>query len=183
MEFDREFARAYKYPIFDIYTGVATISDASSLHSMFFRPDGKESRFIKTRKISLASYYSIKNSSKILLVVNTHALNWVSVDRFIQQLEALEALVSSHEGPLIWAGDFNIWAGEKHQYFKSLLQRNSLTQVSFPEDRRTRYEDGMAVDFILLRGIEVVNSRTRDNIKGSDHVPLEASLLIRSKNN
>jgi endonuclease/exonuclease/phosphatase family metal-dependent hydrolase len=63
----------------------------------------------RTRKVSLFAEYSLGDRTNTLLAVNTHLINFVELSKFQAQLQGLEAIISQHQGAVIFSGDFNTW--------------------------------------------------------------------------
>ena len=80
--------------------------------------------------------------------MNVHALNIVSAETLQLQLDQLVTSMEGHQGPLLLAGDFNVWTDEKQQRLRTLARRLSLTEVTFDElvSRGAAMELSEAVD-------------------------------------
>ena len=72
------------------------------------RLTSKREGIIATHKSYMMSYHPLPNEQS-LLVVNVHAINFVSANYFLREMELLRAELNHHNGPLIVAGDFNVW--------------------------------------------------------------------------
>ena len=104
----------------------------------------------------------------------TDRVPWVG---YRAQLTALADALADHEGPIVLGGDLNTWSDDRAQVVREVAGRLGLVEVTYPEDGRTRFI-GKQVDHILVRGLDVVASRTIV-VTSSDHNPVEA--VLRTK--
>ena len=101
------FAKSFLYRTKDLSTtGVMTLSKASPFSTNYLLTQFCEP-FTRTPKISLLNEYPIKQANNKLLVINTHGINFVGMTAFKSQILKLEKKIKIHQGPIIFAGDFN----------------------------------------------------------------------------
>lgn len=50
------------------------------------------------------------------LVVNVHAMNFLRANQFSQEIAFIKEEIFGHKGPLIVAGDFNVWSRQVHAF-------------------------------------------------------------------
>ena len=153
-------------------TGVAIGSLATPKEIAFLRSSGREP------VISILAKYDLAFSSKQLMVATIHALNFVSTDKLEAQLTEVAQVLSTHKGPLIWAGDFNTWSMAKLIVLDKIMARLGMRTVFFNPDIRSRLS-GNPLDHIYVRGFEVLSSSVIDAPDGSDHQALSATLRFR----
>ena len=135
---------------------------------------------IRIPKIGLAAAYPLAGLEEQLLVVNIHLVNFTFDTRAVRhQIEALEAIVRNHEGPVIVAGDFNTWSDKREALVQEKMAELSLTAVAFDPDHRVRFL-GRPVDGVYFRGLEVVRSRSHV-VDSSDHNPLEVRFRLHAQ--
>lgn len=159
-------------------TGVATVSATHAVSTSYVRSHYREP-FTGTPKMGLFVEYAISGSSQTLLTANIHAINFVSAKKYEHMLSEVEAVLKTHAGPVILAGDFNSWSNKRVRALHKMTERLELNQLSFKDDSRTRWL-GKAVDWIFVRGLKVNNMLVHAEIKSSDHNALTAELsLIR----
>lgn len=156
---------AFKYKD-DIY-GVNTLSQYRShfiCGTRVFEP------WIRVPKTGLASIYPINNSTKPLLVINFHGVNFTFTAKpLIQQIQPYLELIATHKGPVIFAGDFNTWSQSRLNDVDNLLRHAGLTEVAFANDRRTtRFT--RPLDHLYFRGLKVINAESLAT-DASDHTP------------
>ena len=108
-------------------------------------------------------------------MVNVHAINFsLSIDAYREQLSALGDALATHDGPIIFAGDLNTWSAGRRRAVDDVAARLGLTEVSFPDDKRTLFF-GNQLDHILTRGLRVVTA-TAIEVTSSDHNPVTVTL-------
>ena len=156
-------AHHYFLPTFEwenSFTGVAIYSDRllqkiTPLHTKYREP------FILTPKSSLIAYY------KDILIINTHALNFVSDDEWIFELNQIAKTIGQAQ-KVIWAGDFNTWDSMRTNYLLNFMDSLQLIEVKFKEDLRTTHL-GYPIDFIFTKGLKIKSSKSFDTSQSSDH--------------
>ncbi|NOQ63505.1 MAG: endonuclease/exonuclease/phosphatase family protein [Methyloprofundus sp.] len=130
--------------------------------------------WLRLPKSSLISYYPIENSQQSLLVANIHAINFtLGTARFSQQLEAIKKRLLAHQGPIIFAGDFNTWSESREQVLQDIIEKTplNLLKVEFTSAVET-LGFGHRLDHIFFRGIKIVSAEILP-LDSSDHYPLK----------
>ena len=133
--------------------------------------------WLRLPKSALFSQYRLSNGST-LAVVNIHAINFtVGTDEYHSQIAALEALLTQHSGPIIFAGDFNSWNEYRLEAMKQALKKANLQEVSFSPDHRTQFITGQRLDHVFYRGLVLKNAKAPQS-DASDHNPLVVSFTL-----
>ncbi len=153
-------------------TGVYTGARASAVKSEYRRSYYREP-FIKSPKLALISYYRIEGTEKLLLTINLHALNVVAHYKNIDQLKELEKIIEKHDGPVIYAGDFNSWSKDRLTYLEEARARLGLTEVSFYPDNRKLFHGKNVFDHCYIRNLKQTWSQAKPRIGTSDHTAME----------
>ncbi len=146
---------------------------------------------INTPKVSLFTKYALdknldnsqKHHSESLLAVNTHLINFVSLDKFTTQLQEIESVINQHQGAVILAGDFNTWNKSRWQMLSQMSARLNLTCVSFSAEDNKKIKNFLLsppLDYIFYRGLTPKPQTTKviDNVSSSDHNPLFVELCL-----
>ena len=157
-------------------TGVATGSKYQPSSTSFLRSQNREP-ILLTPKITLFTKYPIKGHNKELLVVNIHAINFVSSNTLHSQLKDAADVIQEHDGPSIFAGDFNTWTSEKQSFLKKVTSEAGMSEVTFENDTRKKMF-GWILDFIFVKGLEVLDSKVHDSLEASDHKAISAKLKL-----
>ncbi len=125
--------------------------------------------WLRSPKAVLATRHAMGREG--LLLVNLHAVNFtLGMRAYTAQLDAVAALLRSHDGPAIVAGDFNNWNDRRDSALRRFAVDNGLAMANFKPDLRSRHL-GRPVDGVLQRGFEAV-SATAVPTQLSDHHPL-----------
>lgn len=127
-----------------------------------------------TPKTILFNWIPIKDSSEQLLVINIHALNFVTTKKFVSQLDQLEMELSKHLGPVILAGDFNTYTKQRFKILLALTKRQGMSLTVISNDHRR-----LVLDHIFVRGLVVNSAYLLYEVDSSDHTPIKANLRFR----
>ena len=128
-------------------------------------------------KMMLVSTYPLSGSSRRLLVVNVHMVNFTITSEVVRkQLSEIGEIIKKHDGPVIVAGDFNTWNNDRQKVVDDAMHNLNLEPVTFDPDHRTLFMS-RAVDSIFYRGLEVLGSFTHV-VESSDHNPLEVRFAL-----
>lgn len=128
-------------------------------------------------KSALVARYRLADHDKPLAVANLHGINFsLGLGRFIEQLEAVAAELARHDGPIIFAGDFNTWSQARHETLHDLATRLGMAAVDLvPDGRRRTF--GRHLDHLYIRGLTVIDAHAPE-VKSSDHNPLLVTLQL-----
>lgn len=164
------------------YSGVLTAAKTNASHSRAIVTEHYEP-IVQTPKVSLVTEYPLAEHPKTLLAINSHLINFVNLETFHTQLRDLELTVSTHQGPIIFAGDFNIWSAARSQLLDQAAARLGLRPVTFtPEDHQKikRFLCSPPLDYILYKGLieHPRQAQVLDQITSSDHKPMLAEFSV-----
>ena len=162
------------------YSGVLTATKSDRLNSQAKITQHQEP-ITDTPKVSLFIEHSWGNDT--LLTINTHLINFVETSKFQAQLEQIEAIISQHQGAVIFSGDFNTWNYSRWLILLQITAKLGLTPVSFPlfeAQKIKRFLLSPPLDYIFYRGFKqnVASAKVIDTITSSDHNPLLVELHI-----
>ena len=85
-------------------------------------------------------------------------------------------IMRQHQGPIIFAGDFNTWNQRRISLVERLTASLELHPASFDDSTITRYF-GHRLDHIYYRGLIAVE-RFSFPVKSSDHQPLTVTFKL-----
>jgi endonuclease/exonuclease/phosphatase (EEP) superfamily protein YafD len=155
-------------------TGVlnaARVRPVSACAQRFFEP------LLQLPKSAVITRYAVRGATERLAVANVHSINFaLGLGDYRAQLEAIARELADHHGPVIVAGDFNTWNPMRLDVVNDVMQRMGLASVLPPIDTRSRFL-GQQVDYIFVRGLEVVHAEAPE-VKSSDHNPVLATLCM-----
>ncbi len=164
------FAPGFRTPVTP--TGVMTVSTAVPLVQCNL---AAREPWLRTPKATLVTEYALDGRADTLLVVNVHAVNFtLGLGAFEAQIEGASRVLARHDGPVIFAGDFNTWRRSRLAHLESIVGKHGLAVVNFPLDVRKRVF-GLPLDHVYVRGLEVVDAETQAT-STSDHNPMRVWL-------
>jgi endonuclease/exonuclease/phosphatase (EEP) superfamily protein YafD len=172
-----QMAISFFAPPLKIATGVATgaVADACEVH---FQRSRYREPIIKTPKMVLFTKYRLYGMEKELLVANIHGINFVPTIALSNQLRRAVKVIQKHSGPVIFAGDFNTWSRAKSNLLNRTINKLKMKPIKFRPDNRMMVFD-FPLDHVLVRGMEVIESKVWGSIDGSDHKPMTAQLKVK----
>ena len=116
------------------YSGVLTASKARPSEQYSITTEGLEP-IVKTPKTTLITTYKLSPSNKLLLVVNIHGLVMTNFEEFKAQIFEIVNTISGHNGPIIFAGDFNTRNKERSSFLvRELKDKLDLETVPFTKE-------------------------------------------------
>jgi endonuclease/exonuclease/phosphatase (EEP) superfamily protein YafD len=162
------FAQSFSYHSDSLArTGIMTISRACPLWTGHSRTRFKEP-FTHTPKVSLFTKYSLKGTQEKLLVVNTHGINFVRSAAFESQMADLGKKINDHQGPIIFAGDFNTWNKTRTIILRSIINQSGMKEANFHPDTRSK-RFGYFLDHVFYKGLKIKQTKVFETINSSDH--------------
>ncbi len=171
----------------DTYSGVLTASKAKPIEQYSITTEGLEPIF-KTPKTSLITIYRLSPSNKLLMVVNIHGINMTNLEKFEAQLFKIENEIRGHNGPIIFAGDFNTRNKERLSFLiEELKNKLEFEAVSFTKEDKKEIKNfifsQIPLDHIFYSGKELEVKKDSpdvlETIKSSDHKPLFVEFKVR----
>lgn len=174
-DFDLKFVMVRAFNIDSDLFGVMSLSKVQPIKACGYLMSEPLIRFPKS---ALSSYYHLSNGQQ-LLVINLHSINFeIQADVYQTQLTQVGSFLSQHEGPVIFAGDFNTWSDERSSLIQEFANLHQLTPVSFAPDKRTQVM-GNKIDHIFYRQLNLLESHTKIS-DASDHHPMTAKFSLNA---
>lgn len=166
------FAPGFTRP--DHSTGVMTLCVADTIND---QQHSHREPWTRIPKAALVTEYRLADSDLTLMVANVHAINFTAgVRSFKRQLYSVLDELLHHQGPIIFAGDFNTWRHKRLVIVDDIIQILGLEVVKFSGDRR-KQAFGLALDHIFVRGLTETYSEVAP-VRSSDHNPMIVTLAI-----
>ncbi|MCK5110319.1 MAG: endonuclease/exonuclease/phosphatase family protein [Arcobacteraceae bacterium] len=161
------------------YYGVLNASDVKITEANAILSKIKEP-FFKTHKSTLVNLYKLDNQ-KTLLVVNIHAINFRTNNHYSKELHELFDLLLEYKGPMIVAGDFNNWNRSRTILLQRLVVNLKLRAVALDifHQKRIKSVFGYSIDNIFYRGLHLIEAKTINTGRFSDHTPLYAKFTSK----
>jgi endonuclease/exonuclease/phosphatase (EEP) superfamily protein YafD len=133
--------------------------------------------WLRVPKSAVVSWFALWGTPQTLAVANIHTINFsLSVDEYRAQLAAVVAALSKHNGPIVFAGDFNTWNDAREESFRAAAAALGLREIEYADDRRALFL-GRPVDHILVRGLTAIDTAAVP-VRSSDHNPVRATLRL-----
>lgn len=156
------------FKVFGKSTGVLTLSTSSPLlvcAHIEFEP------WLQLPKSGIYAKFRLSDGRN-LVVVNLHSVNFTyGVAEYEKQITALVAALKKHQGPIIFAGDLNAWSLERIASIEKTLNQLALIEVKFTPDNRKQFINGLALDYVFYRELQLISAESPISI-ASDHNPL-----------
>lgn len=169
-----EMAAAFTYQ--EVPAGVITASKIAPRITCSVRTTEP---LIRLPKTTMVTSYSMSGTGGSLLVANIHSINYsFGLRTFKLQLEQVVALLENHQGPIIFAGDFNTWSPGRQELVERMTEALQLTAVELIDDHRTS-RFGRPLDLIFSRGL-IVHQAQVLVVDSSDHNPILVSFKVDS---
>lgn len=159
----------------DNWTGVSIASRWQAKSSVAVKSNGAEP-FTDTPKMTLINTYSLV-SGEVLMVVTMHALNFdITGESFREHVDQIITQISSHKGPLLFAGDFNTWTEGRREY---LIEKTQSIGLS-----RANLENPMGIfsktlDHVFYRGVDLKKWNVLESMDASDHLPFRIEFELK----
>jgi len=154
------------------FYGVLTASKVTSSYAKAYLSEGKEA-FIGPHKSMLLSSYLFKDKSKVL-ILNVHVINFRENEHYNKELTRFFDFITTYEGALIIAGDFNSWNKTRLEKLHEKVNTLKLKVVPFGVESDVKSFRGNNLDFIFYKGLELLDASVEKADKHSDHNPLFA---------
>ncbi len=133
---------------------------------------------LRIPKSAVISWLRIEGTRETLAIVNVHAINFdLFIDSYRSQLGALADVLAAHQGPIVFAGDFNTWSDARDHVVAETAAHLGMTELHLQKDRRAVFF-GRHFDHIFVRGLELIEVDAI-RVVSSDHNPVVAILRIR----
>ena len=158
----------------DIAAGTVLGSAARPSNVHYYRTKDIEP-FVKSPKATILAYYAIPGSAKKLLAISIHGINWDGDDALERQLNMILPEIKAHNGPVVFAGDFNTKNPSRVALAKRVLATAGLKQVPWENPLKKKQ-----LDDAFTRGMSVKRARlVSDWIdKGSDHPAIDLQVEL-----
>lgn len=168
-------ARSFRDPRSGVEHGIKTgCAVPASACGYFLSPHAEP--VSNTHKLLLATHYPLEGERETLLVLNMHAINFVTIAKYARQLEQLASVLAAHAGPAILAGDFNTWSPARLERFVDVASRAGLEEAAM--DRRSRLAHlNSHLDHVFFRGLALRHVASLSHVVSSDHAPITATFV------
>jgi endonuclease/exonuclease/phosphatase (EEP) superfamily protein YafD len=133
---------------------------------------------LRIPKSAVISWLRIEGTRETLAIVNVHAINFdLFIDSYRSQFGALADVLAAHQGPIVFAGDFNTWSDARDRVVAETAAQLGMTELHLQKDRRAVFF-GRHLDHFFVRGLNLIDVHAI-RVLSSDHNPVVAILRIR----
>jgi endonuclease/exonuclease/phosphatase (EEP) superfamily protein YafD len=153
------------------------VGSATQPTSISFSRTKDTEPFLKTPKLAAYQTYRVQGlQNGELLVINIHAINFVSIKKFGNHIAQVMERVDAHQGPVIFVGDMNTWSNERLKLLFRETEKRNLIWHDFERPQVSGMHSDL--DHFFVRGIKVHQIKSLVDIITSDHYPISADLEI-----
>jgi hypothetical protein len=133
---------------------------------------------ILTPKAHTMAKYPIKGFSEEMLVISVHGINMASHDAFVRHMDQAFYEIDRHDGPVLFAGDFNTRTKKRTQYlFQETIKRGFQSVDFINGHKRSKGLGGNFLDWSFVRGVHVKKPYIH-SVKSSDHQPMHFEMAL-----
>lgn len=136
---------------------------------------------VKTPKANIFTKYRLKGTDQTLLVISIHGINITSYGAFTRHMDQIKDEILAHNGPVIYAGDFNTRTSNRTTYMQRQMDSIGMKEVKFINgEHRMKWPvlQNTYLDHAYVRGLDVKHAEVLKNSQGSDHKPMVMSLKL-----
>lgn len=135
---------------------------------------------VQTPKATTIGKYAIEGSNKSLLAISVHGINLTSFGAFKRHMAQAKALIEAHDGPVLFAGDFNTRTGARTNYLKEMATSLGMDEVVYKNSEcRMKFKlTPYYLDHTFVKGLSVKKSEVDCDSNGSDHKPMQMELAV-----
>lgn len=155
--------------------GVLSAARCAFVRTLGMKTLRRELRFA-TRKSVLISTHVFEDGVE-LTTVNLHAINFVSANIFVEEIDRLIETLSTIQGPMIVTGDFNTWSAKRLRYLESFAQIMCLKSAEIRDQHHIKRRFAKPLDHLYFRGLSLNEARAIDTGDISDHNPIVARFI------
>jgi len=166
-------ARSFRDPRSGVEHGIKTGCVAAAQQRDFHLSPYSEP-VSNTRKLLLVTRYALRGERATLLVLNMHAINFVTLVKYAGQLEQLRRELAAHDGPVLLAGDFNTWSPARLERFVAVTAEAGLHEAAMSRSRRLAHLNSH-LDHVFYRGLRLRGVAALERVRSSDHAPITAT--------
>lgn len=152
--------------------GVLTAGECAFDEITTVLSQGRELTFA-THKSQVITHHPLQGGDT-LLVTNIHAINFVRHGQFHQEIAILRQILLQHKGPLIVAGDFNVWSRSRRLYLAQFCRAMGLKKAVMEDAKYIKTYRNQPLDFIFYRDLKLKSAIAINTPTVSDHNPIYA---------
>jgi len=121
------------------------------------------------------------SNKKTLLIVSIHAINIVNTKTFEKHINQIYQTIKTHDGPVLFAGDFNTWNKKRYKRLSELFNPIGIKvtdKYRFVNGERLQWGKH-PLDQVLTRGIHILGDISVGKLDDpADHAPLQFQFIV-----
>jgi endonuclease/exonuclease/phosphatase (EEP) superfamily protein YafD len=168
---------SFFYKIYNAATGSMVGSDVEPSEVIVKQSPDFEP-VLKTPKSMTMAKYPIEGQDLPLLVISVHGINFTGLECFRDHMNQAWEIIEKHEGPILFAGDFNTHSKARTRYLMNQINKYGLRAVEFKNGHQRMSFAGNYLDHGFVRGLKVNHAEVYGESKGSDHRPMVMELAL-----
>ena len=166
------YKKDHNYPTGTLIGSKVGPSEIVVTHSQDLEP------IIRTPKALTMGKYPIKSHSQELLVISVHGINLADHQAFVRHMNQALKVIDQHQGPVIFAGDFNTRTKKRITHLFQETTRRGFQSVDFVDgQKRAKGVTPNYLDWAFIRGLKVKNPKVTV-VKSSDHMPMQMEVAV-----
>ncbi len=155
-------------------SGVMTLARSDPIYCCPLR---EKEPLLRLPKSALITVYPLHNGQN-LMIINIHAVNFsFGIDIYTRQLRNIGEYIKKHQGPMIFAGDFNTWSRQRINELKRFTHSLRMKEVNFDADERTIIF-GYPLDYVFYNNLTLLDAEVIKT-QSSDHNPISVKFNIK----
>lgn len=135
---------------------------------------------VDTPKTMTIGKYPIEGLKDELMVISIHGINITSLATFKRHMLQAKEEILKHNGPVLFAGDFNSRTNARIRYMLKIINELKFTPIEFKNGHRRmawKFTNNY-LDWGFVRGLTVKNAEVIVDSRGSDHKPMTFEVSI-----
>lgn len=175
-----DMGKSFTYKFFNNHATGTMVGSSAEPEEVLVTHSQDNEPMTNTPKALTYARYGLDGSDKSLLVVSVHMINFTTMGPFKRNMLQARAEIEKHDGPVIFAGDFNTHHPQRTNYLMKMMKKLKFTTVdAINNHQRMKFKlTGHFLDHGFVRGLKVKYAEVIGKSKGSDHKPLVMDLAL-----
>ncbi|MES2525479.1 MAG: endonuclease/exonuclease/phosphatase family protein [Bdellovibrionota bacterium] len=175
-----EMGKSFTYNLYDNHATGTMIGASAQPEEVIVTHTQDHEPMTNTPKAMTYARYGLEGSEKSLLVISVHAINFTTLGPFKRNMLQARAEIEKHDGPVLFAGDFNTHHALRTNYLMNMMKELNFTTIKFLNGhQRMKFKlTGSYLDHGFVRGLKVNHAEVLGKAQGSDHKPMVLDLAL-----
>ncbi len=175
-----DMGKSFTYNMYDNHATGTMVGSTAQPEEVIVTHTPDNEPVTNTPKALTYARYGLDGSDKSLLVISVHAINFTTIGPFKRNMLQARAEIEKHDGPVLFAGDFNTHHGVRTNYLMNMMKELNFTTIKFINGhQRMKFKlTGHILDHGFVRGLKVNHAEVIGKAQGSDHKPMVLDLAL-----